>query len=291
MDLVLDAARLANIELLGHSFSDSDYADDVALVDHSLQSLTSSLTRLQAEASRFGLNINWSKTKIQNIGYGPPPDVSQLNIQNVEIVSQFTYLGCCIESNASSHSEIIRRIALAASVFHRLSSVWKQENLLLSLKLRLYSSLVLSVLLYASETWTILAADLRRLEAFHMQCQRRILGIHWYDLISNVEVSSRTSLQSISDIICKRRLTFFGHVVRLAPSVPAHSALMLSADVFLGHNFPPGWSRPRGRPCKSWFQLVREDLSVPLEDALAAASDRQMWREVVMESISSPPAQ
>jgi len=44
-------------------------------------------------------------------------------------------------------------------------------------KIRLYNALVISVLLYGSETCTLLKADERRLEAFHMNCQRRILGI------------------------------------------------------------------------------------------------------------------
>ena len=44
----------------------------------------------------------------------------------------------------------------------------------------LYNALVISVLLYGSETWTLLKADERRLEAFHMNCQRRILGIRWF---------------------------------------------------------------------------------------------------------------
>jgi len=41
--------------------------------------------------------------------------------------------------------------------------------------------IVLPVLLYACETWTVLAADERRLEAFHMKCQRQISKIRWQD--------------------------------------------------------------------------------------------------------------
>jgi len=50
-------------------------------------------------------------------------------------------------------------------------------GLSLQTKIRLYNVLVISVLLYGSETWTLLKADEQRLEAFHMNCQRRILGI------------------------------------------------------------------------------------------------------------------
>jgi len=40
--------------------------------------------------------------------------------------------------------------------------------------------LVQSVLLYGSETWTLTVADSKTLDAFHMKCQRRILGISWH---------------------------------------------------------------------------------------------------------------
>ena len=32
-------------------------------------------------------------------------------------------------------------------------------------------------------------ADERRLEAFHMNCQRRILGIHWFHFVTNASVT------------------------------------------------------------------------------------------------------
>jgi len=50
--------------------------------------------------------------------------------------------------------------------------VRKDRYLSLPMKIRVYEILVLPILLYACETWTVLIADERRLEAFHMKCQR-----------------------------------------------------------------------------------------------------------------------
>jgi len=50
-------------------------------------------------------------------------------------------------------------------------------------------SCVLSSLLYTSETWTLLKADIAKLEAFHMTNHRRILGILWYEFVTNVTLS------------------------------------------------------------------------------------------------------
>ena len=43
--------------------------------------------------------------------------------------------------------------------------------------IRVYLALVQSVLLYASETWTLTVADSKSLDAFHMKCQE-YLGIN-----------------------------------------------------------------------------------------------------------------
>ena len=101
------------------------------------------------------------------------------------------------------------------------------------------------ILLYGSETRTLLQEDLRKLEAFHMRCQRMILGIRWHDFVRNTEVVDRTSLPSVRDVIAKRRNSLFGHVVRLDDHTPAHRALSQVAAGRTGHRFGPGWRRHR----------------------------------------------
>ena len=74
----------------------------------------------------------------------------------------------CINSDDQSAHEIHRRIGMASGVMGRLSNVWQQSRLSLATKLRVYKSLVLSVLLYGCETWTILKFDERKLEQRHI---------------------------------------------------------------------------------------------------------------------------
>ena len=64
---------------------------------------------------------------------------------------------------------------------------------------------MLSVLLYAAETWTLLDVDSRALEAFHMKCQRQLLQIKWHQFIQNEEITKSTGLPSISESISHRR--------------------------------------------------------------------------------------
>ena len=92
----------------------------------------------------------------------------------------------CVAHHAST-PEVMRRIALAALAMNQLGRVWRQRNLSPATKLRLYETCVLSVLLYCSESWTLLKADVDRLQAFHMRSLRRILGIRWFNYVTNAE--------------------------------------------------------------------------------------------------------
>ena len=56
-------------------------------------------------------------------------------------------------------TEILRRIGLASTAMSRLTSVWRQNKLSFSTKLRLYNVFVVSVLLYGCETGTTMKAD------------------------------------------------------------------------------------------------------------------------------------
>jgi len=93
---------------------------------------------------------------------------------------------------------------------------------------------VLSILLYASETWTSLASDMRAIESFHMKCQRRILEIRWHDFVRNSEVSLRTGLAPVSDRITRGRNAIFGHVARLPDNTPAHQAMLRQVKLSVG---------------------------------------------------------
>jgi len=114
------------------------------------------------------------------------------------------------EAAERSTPEILRRIGRSSFKYFR------QTRQRLEADRRLYNALVISVLLYGSETWTLLKADERRLEAFHMNCQRRILGIrNWFHFVTNTSVTSQTGKQGLAIRICWRRLSIFDHVRRL----------------------------------------------------------------------------
>ena len=100
------------------TFTDLDYADDVALLSEMLEVLLLALDVLKNEASPLGLEVNWQKTKIQSTidSATLPPSVLVAG-NSVDIVESFVYLGSEIHSTGSSESEVRRRIGLAKNLF------------------------------------------------------------------------------------------------------------------------------------------------------------------------------
>ena len=118
-----------------------------------------------------------------------------------------------------------------------LRHVSTDKRLSWSTKLRIYQTLVLSVLLYALEIWILIASDTKSLESLYMKCLRHISGIRWYDRICNTEIAEHTGLSPLIDLISRRCNSLFGHVAKLVRT-PQHiklfSARLTSLlDVFL----------------------------------------------------------
>ena len=54
------------------------------------------------------------------------------------------------------------------------------------------------------------------LQAFHLRCLRRILGITWQDKVPNNEVLSRAGIPSMYTLLRQSRLRWLGHTHRMA---------------------------------------------------------------------------
>ena len=120
------------------------------------------------------------------------------------------YLGSIITNTGSCDKEVKTCIGKACSAFKRLDGIRCQKCLGLPLKIRLYESLMLAVLLYYVETWPITEANRKRLEGFHYNCLRRILNISWKDKVKNESVSRKTNSHCQNVHFNKRRLRRFG---------------------------------------------------------------------------------
>jgi len=103
--------------------------------------------------------------------------------------------------------------------------VWQSSTLSLKIKLDLYTSLIVSIAIYASETWKSTARICQQLDVFHQRNLRKILGITWKDHVTNMEVLSWTGQQRLQGIVAERRLLMAGHIIRMPPGRPANHAM------------------------------------------------------------------
>lgn len=106
--------------------------------------------------------------------------------EDIGISENFIYLGSAVHNNGRSRHEVLRWIGIAHGVMDSLnSSICRCRYLCRRTKIRLFKSLVLPVLLYGSETWTLTSDLKRRIDTFGNKCLCRIMGYRWYDYVSN----------------------------------------------------------------------------------------------------------
>ena len=132
---------------------------------------------------------------------------------------------------------------------------------------------VWSALLCSAETWTLTPSLTRQLEALEMWTYRRMLRIPWTAKVTNERVLNRVNeKRQIMNMIRKRKLSFFGHLVRREN---IHRRLQ--------EGYIEG-RRPRGRPRISWYDNIRVWKGMSYAEAVSAASDRRAWRAVICAS-------
>ena len=76
----------------------------------------------------------------------------------------FVYLGTLTNMDASATPEVRRRIGMALGAFGSLGKIWKSKAISRKTKSRLYTAIILSLMLYNAEIWNIKKQDLAALE-------------------------------------------------------------------------------------------------------------------------------
>ena len=94
--------------------------------------------------------------------------------------------------------------------------MWRTKSISLKTKMKLYWELVLPVLMYGSECWTLRKEDERRLLVAEMEWLRRIRNRSRRERIRNEKTRGELGMEeTVIEKITRRRLTWFGHVERM----------------------------------------------------------------------------
>ena len=99
-------------------------------------------------------------------------------------------------------------------------SILKSRDITLSTKVCLIKAMVIPVVMYGYESWTIKKAECQRIDAFELWCWRSLLRVPWTAMRSNhsslKEISPGCSLEGL---MLKLKLQYFGHLVRKTNSL------------------------------------------------------------------------
>ena len=140
--------------------------------------------------------------------------------------------------------------------------------------------MVISIFLYACESWTLDSYLEKRVSSFEMRCLRKLLNIDYKQRISNERVRAMVTSQigrhqDLLEIVKTRKMKWFGHVTRgngLAKTC-------LQGTVRGG--------RARGRPKKKWSDNITSWTGLSFAEASRAAGCREGWRGLVRSSAAS----
>ena len=123
------------------------------------------------------------------------------------------YQDSVVTKDEGAVQDVSQRIRKANGAFVQLCPVWTNSRMSVKTKHRIFHSNVKSVLLYGSETWEEIKTATSKLQTFVNRCFRRILNIHWPEVISNEE-PWRTEETEMSMQNNRRKWKWIGHTLR-----------------------------------------------------------------------------
>ena len=196
---------------LTYNLSNLRYADDTTLMAESKEELKGLLMKVKGESEKVGLKLNIQKTKIMASG---PITLWEIDGETMETVTDFILGGSKITADGDCSHEIKRRLLLGRKVMTNLDSLLKSRDITLPTKVCLIKAMVVPVVMYGCESWTVKKAECRRTDAFELWCWRRLLRVPWTARRSNQSILKEISPEySLEGLMLKLKLQYFGHLM------------------------------------------------------------------------------
>jgi hypothetical protein len=170
-------------------------------------------------------------------------------------VEGFKYLGTTLTNQISIQEEVKSRLKLRNACYYSVNNLLYSGLLLKNVKIRIYRTIILPVVLYGCETWSLTLKEERRLRLFENKVLRRIfvpkreeVTGDWTKL-HNEELNGLYSVPNILRVIESRRLGWAGYVARMGEGTAVYRVLVGK----------PEGKRPLGRSRRRWEDNIRMD--------------------------------
>eukprot|EP00899_Mesostigma_viride_P008676 jgi/Mesvir1/1780/Mv26450-RA.1 len=184
----------------GYRLADLIYADDTTLIE-SPEHIQTWLDCLGLEARAVGLEIS-VKTEAMVIGASSKPPLPRLlDGTEVPFRDRFKLLGSWLPDTAD---DVDTRIGLAWAKLRSLTPYWRSKGLGGHRKRMLFKVLVLTVLTYGAEAWTITPTLAARLDGTVYMMLRQVLNVGFSERPSSESLYH--GMPRVSDEIRQRRI-------------------------------------------------------------------------------------
>jgi len=235
------------------------YADDVNILGGSVHTVKENAEALVVATKETELEVNADKTKYmvmsrdRNAGRGHSVKIDNSSIERVE---EFKYLGTTITDQNSIQEEIKIRLKLGNACYHSVQNLLSSRLLFKNLKIKIYRTIILPLVLYGCETWSLTLREERMLRVFENRVLRKVFGPkrdkvtgEWRKLRKE-QLNDLYSLPNIVRVVKSRRMGWAGHVARMGEDRGVHRVLVGKPEA----------KRPLGRTRRRWEDNIKMDL-------------------------------
>ena len=112
--------------------------------------------KVKVESEKVGLELKIQKTKIMAVGH---ITTWQIDGETMETVTDFIFLGSKTTADGDCSHEIKRHMLLGRKAMTNLDSILKSRDITLLTKFHPVKAVVLTVVMYGCESWSIKKAE------------------------------------------------------------------------------------------------------------------------------------